>query len=287
MKRVGAFFVLALLVVMPDVVGQGKDESQTGSFNTWRIYFGTNWPAIGKGETLTVCSDGRITYLNKEQGTTAARRVSASSVAEITELIKQLKVPQTKAKYPDNGPLPWEFGFNPKLSWFNISLGNQDYKIERLDLSVVQLRIYKQLRQKAESLFDNAIKEQAKMQAPPIMRGHVWTVLENYEDTERNALWHGRLTRRGQSFVFDAVWRNAKTGEEVHDTVELLDAVAERVLLRRDGPPKEGLRKFFRGTYSRFNLSKVSGNANADNPSWFWEATIESESSEKPCGRDE
>lgn len=64
-----------------------------------------------------------------------------------------------------------------------------------------------------------------------------------------NVVWRGKLTRRGSSSTFDAVWRNAATGEDVSDAVVLEDAGRDSVVLRRDGEANKYLGNVFRGKY--------------------------------------
>jgi hypothetical protein len=91
-------------------------------------------------------------------------------------------------------------------------------------------------------------------------------------------LWRGKIIRRGNSFDFDAVWRNEKTGEEVRDLVKLIDAVRERVVFRRDGQEKENLGKLFRGSYQENSPNFIRGNGWGQRSATVtWRATIETE----------
>ena len=82
------------------------------------------------------------------------------------------------------------------------------------------------------------------------------------------------MIRRGQSPLFDVAWQNAKTGEEFGEKIEMVDAVRERVLLRRDGIAKRGLGKILRGTYEKEQPTIIRGKTDLGTD---WEATIEPE----------
>lgn len=123
---------------------------------------------------------------------------------------------------------------------------------------------------------------------PPIFTGKEWTVTihrrkcvyrggNDFPDCNyETILWLGKLTRRGKSFDFDAVWRNQETSEEVRDKVVLIDAVRERVVFRRDGEEKENLSKFFKGSYEKETPTRITGNYNRSEI--FWKAKIETDS---------
>jgi hypothetical protein len=139
---------------------------ETSPAPKWEIAFGRAWGRVHENSIRqTVNSDGRITFLNKKNGTPAVSRITENEIDEITGLINRLNLPQAKA-IPAN-----EFNnciVSPHLPnvYFSLTLNNREYYLTHcnnsgdknrkyeytLNLSVAQKALYKRLREKLESL---------------------------------------------------------------------------------------------------------------------------------------
>jgi hypothetical protein len=97
--------------------------------------------------------------------------------------------------------------------------------------------------------------------------GRIWKVEEGYYD---EAHWVGVWTRRGESNVFDAVWKHCWTRETAQDVVE--------VQLAKDGQLtvfRRSIKQHYRGRYSAQHPNKVRGGADWYGPDLIWKAEIE------------
>jgi hypothetical protein len=90
----------------------------------------------------------------------------------------------------------------------------------------------------------------------------VWHVEEGVNG---RSLFIGTWTRRGRSSVFDAVWRNVDTGEEIRDTLRLVEA-GDRIVFHRDGNNGE-----YQGHFSP-DARHIEGTTSWYGPGWFWRA---------------
>jgi hypothetical protein len=75
-------------------------------------------------------------------------------------------------------------------------------------------------------------------------------------------------TRRGDSNIFDAVWRNTRTNAEQRETVTMDSAERGHVVLH----PSTG-NQTMEGTYSPDLQNHLSGYLTSG-PHWYWEAVI-------------
>jgi hypothetical protein len=140
------------------------------SASEWEISLGRSWGRVHENIVRqTIDSTGRITYLNKRNGTPAVEQISKQDVDEIAGLLNRLNLPRVK-----NIPSK-EFNrciVSPHLPnvYFSLSQGKEyalshcnnsaDTKYEyTLILSVAQKAIYERLRAKLESLVGDEIKK--------------------------------------------------------------------------------------------------------------------------------
>lgn len=99
---------------------------------------------------------------------------------------------------------------------------------------------------------------------PPV--GHLWRVREFDAD---GSVWEGTWTRRGNSSVFDAQWRNNVTGGIAQDVIELRRFDGESVELYRYRHTG-----YYYGRLSRDGMRIRRGTASWYQPGSFWEAEI-------------
>ncbi len=90
----------------------------------------------------------------------------------------------------------------------------------------------------------------------------VWHVEEGVNG---RSLYIGTWTRRGQSNVFDALWRNTDSGGEVRDTLRLVEG-GDRIVFHRDGNNGD-----YRGRLSG-DGRHIDGTASWYTAGWFWRA---------------
>jgi hypothetical protein len=90
----------------------------------------------------------------------------------------------------------------------------------------------------------------------------VWHVEEGVNG---RSVYIGTWTRRGQSNVFDAVWRNADSGGEIRDTLRLVEA-GDRIVFHRDSNNGD-----YRGHLSD-DGRHMNGTASWYPEGWFWRA---------------
>ena len=159
-----SMIVLCILTIGISISGQKLDPA-----SEWQISFGSTWGRFHQHiEKQTVDSNGLVTYLNKRNGTPGTAQISGRDVDEITELLKSLKLHTSKG-IPSS-----EFNkcvVSPHMpnSYFSLTQGGREYSLSHcreygytLILSGAQGSVYKRLRVKLESLFDDEIRKQAR-----------------------------------------------------------------------------------------------------------------------------
>lgn len=288
-------FVLVIVwMVLFGIYGIAQNTTAITNQPAWKISEWRGGGIRGTVKSVSLDSDGN---LNQQNGTKVNNRnVERSLLNEIRKSILDLNLPRTRTKIVKGKRI-----YDGIYSGLTITLSGKDYKIEGssfydakyVDLTPKQQQLLQQLKEKWESIQTLVPEEKAvnRIKPPPIMTGKLWTVkvwqrtsLIKYDSKrkreyfiwgEKIELWTGRMTRRGQSLLFDAVWQNVKTGEEFGERVEMVDAVRERVLLRRDGEAKDGLGKILRGSYEKEQPTIIKGKTDVANS--HWEATIETE----------
>jgi hypothetical protein len=86
---------------------------------------------------------------------------------------------------------------------------------------------------------------------------------------EKEGPWEGTWTRRGDTNVFDAVWKNSE-GIEIKDEVTFESVANNQVVLFRKGTQGR-----YRGRLSDDGLKVDNGTADWCSPADTWSATIE------------
>ena len=125
-----------------------------------------------------------------------------------------------------------------------------------------------------ESIYRDALQRADDKRYGPFSIGRVWRVLETQLDSLKGRYpdncWDGTWIRRGDTAVFDAVWRKHGTGEERHSRV-FLD-LAQRGILKMHETP-DGAR--YTATFLPTKQSHIIGNANRASGWCDWNVTIE------------
>ena len=96
--------------------------------------------------------------------------------------------------------------------------------------------------------------------------GRVWQVREYAPD---GSIWEGSWTRRGDSPIFDAQWRNNRTGGIAQDVIEFREIQNGSAVLYR-----QRLSGTYYGPLSRDRTRIRRGTASWYSPGTFWEADI-------------
>jgi hypothetical protein len=86
---------------------------------------------------------------------------------------------------------------------------------------------------------------------------------------EKEGPWEGTWTRRGDTNVFDAVWKNPQ-GEKIEDQVTFESVSDHQIVLFRKGTQGR-----YRGRLSDDGLRVDNGTADWFSPGDSWSATIE------------
>ena len=154
-------YVLALSI---NTLGQKPNSAPE-----WEIDFGRSWGRFHQNiEKHTVDSNGLITYLNKRNGTPGTRRISEQDVDEITGLLNRLNLQKAKA-IPAKDFNKCIVSLHMPTSYFSLTQGGNNYRFSpckgsgyTLILSAGQEEMYRRLRAKLESLFDDEIRKQAR-----------------------------------------------------------------------------------------------------------------------------
>jgi hypothetical protein len=301
--------ILNLLMILGflTVAGSFTAEAQklsNNKFKTWKISDGQSGGIAGRIENYSISSDGNS--IEQANMKTTTQKIDETDLQEIVGLLEELKLPGTKTKLVKGSRI-----YDGVYGGLTITLDGKDYKIEgnsfydekQIVLTAAQKKTLDQLKRKLAQIRTKPVKNNYPVQQeiPSVMTGKVWTITifrrkPMYSggdfapyDFEITIFWRGKLTRRENSFIFDAVWRNELTAEEVCDTVELADTVLESIVLRRSGEANKNLGEVFRGKYKKAWQSFISDGANLkempqfigggiDKSDLLWEAKIKTES---------
>lgn len=114
---------------------------------------------------------------------------------------------------------------------------------------------------------DRAVAQAQPSQSNALNLGRVWKVEEGYYDEPH---WVGVWTRRGETHVFDATWKHCWMNETTKDVVEVQLAKDGQVLVFR-----QGVKQYYRGTYSAQAPNKLRGRADWYGPDLIWKAEID------------
>jgi hypothetical protein len=256
---------------------QQQTTSQPAAFKTWQIESGVSGGLIGRSENFTLTSDGQVTFEDHRRRTRATQKVSAMIISEVTQLLKELNLPTTSSVASGK-----EWGPDQIASHFIVTLDGKKYVVQQsgphLDLALdeAQQNMLSRLNQTLAQVFTEDLKRNAK--EVDFGLGKVWILNEGAQNWRNpNPVWVGTLTRRGQSNIFEAVWRKRGTGEEVRDTVRIVTQPHYNVRLYRTGPKREGLRTYFEGVGLGWffdDPGRVSGSATGAKPGYMWSARV-------------
>lgn len=135
-------------------------------------------------------------------------------------------------------------------------------------LSLAVLTFFAGLAGCRDSSLTHRTEVQAQVsQAGVLDLGRVWRVEEGYYDEPH---WVGVWTRRGKTNVFDATWKHCWMNETTQDVVEVKFAKDGQIVVFR-----EGVKQYYRGSYSGQNPNKLRGRADWYGPDLVWTAEIE------------
>jgi hypothetical protein len=238
---------------------QSTNSPQTARSSTWTVQYTVSGGIAGRVEHISVRQDG----VTQTWGLRAAKRestISPEELAKIRSLVKACKLSDT-AK-PAESQIP-----DMISSELTIEIGGHLYYIgpEGKDLAQELHRLFEQKAQEAENA------KWAK--AGPFRLGRVWKVKEEIRDQKgrfNGEFWLGTWTRRADTNLFDALWRNSRTGEEVKGVVQLDSAERGMVTLHR-----LGTKQIYHGVYQPEHMNTVSSgsiSAPGSTPCLWWAA---------------
>ena len=254
--------MLGFFAVGGAFTGQAQKLSNK-QIKTWTIYEGKGGGRAGKIDSYSIDSDGAFAETKGSKTTTS--RIPAADLQELVKLLKDLKLPGTKTKIVKGDGI-----YDGVYGGLTITLDGKKYKIEgnsfyaekQLVLLEGQKQTLDRLKRKLTEIRAAQLTGQSSVRDEiPMLTDKLWTLIifrreDVYEglgccptEIKMTIVWRGKLARRGNSSIFDAVWQNETTGEEVRDTVELEDSVRDSVVLRRDGDANKFLGTMFRGKY--------------------------------------
>jgi hypothetical protein len=159
----------------------------------------------------------------RRMSSTVESKLSPEELARITRLVKQFNLSNTTN--PAESHIP-----DVMANRFTLELGGHLYYggPEEKELATELQSI---LTEEAKA----AVNEKwAK--TGPFRLGRLWQVKEDIRDSKgrfHRDYWLGTWTRRGDMNLFDAVWHNFKTGEEMKDVVQFDSAERGTVRLHR------------------------------------------------------
>ncbi|MEQ1763405.1 MAG: hypothetical protein ABL984_09705 [Pyrinomonadaceae bacterium] len=256
--------ILSLLIMLGFFVVGGAFTGQAQKLSikqikTWTIYEGKGGGRAGRIDSYSIDSDGAF---GETRGTkTTVRKIAAADLQELVKLLKDLKLPGTKTKI-----IKGDGVYDGIYGGLTITLDGKHYKIEGNSFYDEKQLVLMEPQKKTLDRLKRTLTEIRTAQLTvrdeiPVLTDKLWTLIvfrreDIYEglgccpsEIKMTVVWRGKLTRRGNSSTFDAVWHNETTGEEARDTVELEEAIRDSVVLRRGGGANKYLGTMFRGKY--------------------------------------
>lgn len=284
-KRGFLILSFAYFAICSGYVSNAKENSQLNKaveLKTWKIESKTSGGISGRLEAYTLESNGRVRYEDRRKGLRAETKADEKIVSETADLLWQLNLQGAKAKSISEAPKCCDFIFKS----LNITLDDKFYNVETtepdyvsyFDLSWAQQSALSKLKQTVQPLFTEELK--AKAVEMKFDLGKQWIIKEGIDENygasweERKAKWEGILTRRGDTNVFDAVWRNSQNGETLQETVKIEELKKREIRLTRSGAARKNLRKVFIAQYLPAMSNQIAGNAEVSNPGVMWAAQI-------------
>jgi hypothetical protein len=221
----------------------------------WTVEYSVSGGVHGIRKHLIVHDDGRLL---------AEGRLKADLQALPSQLAALLEI-LGKAEFSLRSKTPLrEEPVVPDMIYqsLTISTGGREYSVWANGLESL-----------LDSIFEDSMKradDERWARAGPFKLGRTWKVKEEVrENFMWRASWIGVWTRRGDSKLFDAIWRHDKTGEERRGTVELDAADRGELKLHCDAT---GAR--YQAPYSPEDQTRIVGSTSACR-GCTWRATIE------------
>ena len=243
------------------LMGQAPRASrpEAASSRTWTINYAVSGGIAGISQRLSLRDYGEATVESRREGQTTFK-ISPEQLARIRGLVQRLNL---------SAPPPAKPAENiPDMLYHSLTVTSGGHEVP---IGAEGSELAKEL----QSILAEALKraEDEKWNKAGVFRlGRVWKVQEEVRDNQ--GMWHGEQwdgtwTRRADTHIFDAVWRNNKSNEEVRDTVVLDSAERGSVILHRaSGKVK------YQGSYAANQPESVSGYLNPSHACW-WRATIQ------------
>jgi hypothetical protein len=224
----------SLLTLSTAVTLDARQKTSNASeirLKSWKIEYDEAGGLAGKTRHLTITDDGKVSAQGggSMQPWHISFSAAASQLADIKAILKGMKLSGPPKPLPRKKGEPISDMLETTLE---ITYGGQKYPIHLAPENLMSIleSVLNEGQERAE--------DEKWTKAGPFKLGRVWTVRAEVRDS--NSMWHGEewigtWIRQGQSKIFDAVWRNNKTNEEIRDTVEVESAERGSVALHRTG----------------------------------------------------
>jgi hypothetical protein len=237
------------LLIILFACGSCQSNLLTGNKSEeWKIEYRVSHSNNGGDKELLLASDGQLVARNKSSNVQTSKRASMALVRKVQAFVQDVSARWQGAETPVETSAT---RFISSTVW----VGNRPLPVE----------IPKDL---DDLLFKALMDTLSSVQRIPLDLGRVWRIEEGFIGDETD--WEGVWTRRGQSNIFDARWRNCWLNKLQSDVIEVEVAQnGEVTLLRR------GLNKRYRGKYSLDKPTRISGTADWYTPGVIWSARIE------------
>jgi hypothetical protein len=190
---------------------------------SWTVDYAVSGGVAGLNRSLHLQSDGKTDFRYQIKKTSFA--TGAESLSRICRMVADCKA-SPSAPGPKVNPMPDTIYFELK-----ISLNGRECQLQTQE---------KALLNELESIMtdgSNRIAAEAWAKAGPFRLGRSWHVTEEVRDDQgyfRGEIWEGTWTPTpGAKNTFDALWRNNRTHQEVHDTVVLDSAELGNIVMHR------------------------------------------------------
>lgn len=217
-------FCLSASLLVSDSRSQSNHLTAAEPEAAWLVEYTVTGGVAGRVEHISVRQDG-LTKTWSVSASTQESTISAAELAEIRSLVMACRL--TNTTKPAESQIP-----DMISSALTMERDGRLYYIgpEGKELAQALDRIFEQKTKEAEDA------KWAK--AGPFHLGRVWKVQEEIRDPQgqfHGDYWLGTWTRRGDTNLFDAVWRDSRTGEEVRDVMQFDSAQRGSLTLHRLG----------------------------------------------------
>jgi len=208
------------------VIALSLASAQTSS--EWKIDYHESGGIDGRVLSITLTSPGKA---DSKGGLgpgawQSTFQISSGQLSEVRALVNDLKLSGTPTRRPaEKRDIP-----DMVYTTLDVTHAGAVYPILSPPPKLVAILrdLLKQGKKQAE--------DEKWQKAGDFKLGRVWHVSEEVRDKEgiwHGELWQGTWTRKGDGKIFDAVWVNNQTHQEVHDTVELDSAERGWFMLHR------------------------------------------------------